>query len=101
MENKPKKKLIRDKIHEIYKLHDIHIAEDEEYKQELTKKLQEEINEFKENDSPEELADIIEVIYSIAKFKNMSIDELEKIRIDKADKRGSFDKRVILKKNFQ
>ena len=95
-----KKKLIRDKIHEIYQLHDIHIAEDEEYGEELRKKLQEEVDEFKENDSPEELADIIEVIYAIARFKDISIDELEKIRLDKADKRGSFDKRIILKKQL-
>ncbi len=93
-----KKKLIRDKIHEIYKFKDIHIAEDEEYRQELTKKLQEEVDEFKEDESPEELADIMEVIYAIAEFKNISKEELEKLRQDKADKRGTFTKRVILKR---
>lgn len=95
-----KKKLIRDKIHEIYELLDTHVAGDEEYALELRKKLQEEVDEYKESESPEELADIIEVIYAIAKFKNISIEELEKIRTDKADKRGSFDKRIILKKEF-
>lgn len=44
----------------------------------------------------EELADVLEVVYSIAKFKGISIEHLENIRKEKAMKRGSFDKMIVL-----
>ena len=42
------------------------------------------------------MADILEVVYRIAQLKGISKEELEKIRIKKADKRGSFDKNLFL-----
>ena len=67
-----------------------------EYRDELIKKLQEEVDEFKKEDNAEELADIIEVVYAIAEFNGISIKELEKIRKEKAEKKGTFKKRIIL-----
>ena len=89
------KKLVRDKIHEIYKFRPMHVAEDKEYEEELIKKLDEEVSEFKQSFAIEELADIIEVAYAISEFRGVSTQELEKIRRDKANKRGKFKKRVI------
>ena len=43
-----------------------------------------------------ELADILEVIYSIVKSRGYSIGELEKIRKEKKEKRGSFDNKILL-----
>ena len=93
-------KLVRDKIIDIIKSNGenpkYHTLTDEEYLVELHKKLFEEANEFVEEDSPEELADLLEVLYSIAKVKNISLEEVEKIRLKKREKRGGFDKKIYL-----
>ena len=45
----------------------------------------------------EELADILEVVYAIAQAKGVSIEELEAIRAKKAEERGAFKDRILLK----
>ena len=93
-------KLVRDRIIDIIRANGenpiYHILSDEEYLNELHKKLFEEANEFVENDDPEELADLLEVIYAIAKHKNINMQEVEQIRLNKRDKRGGFDKKIYL-----
>ena len=42
------------------------------------------------------LADLLELIYAAAVARGYSIEELEATRTDKAQKRGSFDKRIFL-----
>ena len=95
-------KLVRDKIPEIINS-DNRVAitrelDDEEYLNELNKKLQEEVKEYLEDNNVEELADIVEVIYGILNSKNVSIEEFETIRKNKADKRGAFNKKIFLEK---
>lgn len=63
---------------------------------ELEKKLYEEIKEYGESKKIEELADIIEVILAIAKLKGTSRKKLEKIRIEKLNQRGGFEKNLFL-----
>lgn len=70
----------------------------EEYKKQLDVKLQEEIKEYLEDDNIEELADIVEVIYAILEYKNVKLEDFEKIRIDKVEKRGAFKKKIFLEK---
>ena len=53
-------------------------------------------NYCKSGKKPEELADILEVIYRIAKLRGISKEELEEIRIKKVEKRGGFDKNLFL-----
>ena len=93
-------KLVRDKIPEIIKGDNkepiTHIANDIEYWQKLKEKLIEESEEFAKNEKIEELVDILEVIESISTFKNINLDDLERIRKDKAEKRGKFEKRIVL-----
>ncbi len=93
-------KAIRDKIPEIIEESggscNIKILSDEEFLVELDKKLGEELQEYKESKSVEELADIIEVIEKIAKLRGISKEELEKIRINKVEKRGAFEKNLFL-----
>lgn len=93
-------KLIRDKIPEILKNKNIdfitHVASDEEYWNKLKEKLQEEVDEFIKDNNSEELADILEVIYAICDYQNVSKTELEKIREEKAEKRGAFKNKIIL-----
>ena len=44
----------------------------------------------------EELADIVEVIYGILNSMDVSIEEFEKVRKDKAEKRGAFKEKIFL-----
>ena len=93
-------KAIRDKIPEIIQKDgfscNIKDLSDEEFLVEIEKKLSEEVKEYQNDKNPEELADILEVIYRIAKLRGISKEELEKIRIEKNSKRGSFDKNLFL-----
>lgn len=93
-------KLVRDKIPQ--KIQDngevakTEILNDERFLQELHKKLFEETEEFVEEDSVEELADLMEVIYAIARLRGIDMKYVEKIRQEKAQKRGAFEKRIFL-----
>ena len=93
-------KLVRDKIPKIIKekgnIPITHIASEEEYWQKLKEKLKEEVEEFSKDSNEEELADILEVINAICEFKNISKDNLENTRKNKAEQRGSFKERIIL-----
>lgn len=93
-------KLVRDKIPAIIqadgKLAKTRILDDEEYLQELIKKIGEEYEEFKADPSVEELADIQEVLLALAEAMNLGQQELEKTRLDKAAKRGAFKKKIFL-----
>ena len=68
----------------------------EEYLIELDKKIFEEAHEFIEDHSVEELADLIEVISVIMKLKNISLNDVEKARKIKNDKKGKFDNKIFL-----
>lgn len=93
-------KLVRDKIPEIIKEKGknptTHKASDEEYWEKLKEKLNEEVDEFLEESNEEELADILEVINSICDFKNISKEDLERIKLKKKEERGGFEGRIIL-----
>ena len=96
-------KLVRDKIPEIIKNNGeepiTRILTDEEYKIELEKKLYEEYNEVlnsKGNDRIEELADMLEVISSLATLEGESLDKVIEVAKTKSKKRGSFNKKIFL-----
>lgn len=95
-------KLVRDKIPKIIeksgKQCEIEILSDEKYLEMIDKKLDEELAEYHKDKNLEELADLLEVIYAATKARGHSIEELEKVRTEKAEKRGNFDKKILLKK---
>lgn len=95
-------KLVRDKIPEIIeksgKQCEIEILSDEKYLEMIDKKLDEELLEYHKDKNIEELADLLEVIFAATKARGYSIEELEKVGAEKAEKRGSFDKKILLKK---
>ncbi|MBR6649851.1 MAG: nucleoside triphosphate pyrophosphohydrolase [Clostridia bacterium] len=94
-------KLVRDRIPEIIKNNGqacvTEILSTEEYITALDEKLREEMEEYQCDKSIDELADLLEVVYSVAKARGWSIDELEEVRKTKAEKRGGFEKRIFLK----
>lgn len=73
------------------------VLDDKRYNEELDKKLIEEVNEYIEDYSIEEMADIMEVIYAIMDARNMSMEDVEKVRIEKRERKGAFEKKVFLK----
>ena len=93
-------KAIRDKIPEIIQKDghscSVKTLTDEEFLVQLEKKLSEEITEYQNDKNPEELADILEIIYRIAQLKGVSKEKLEKIRIKKSEERGGCDKNLFL-----
>lgn len=95
-------KLVRDKIPEIIentgKTAYCHILNGEEYIAELDKKLNEECAEYQADKSLEELADMLEVMYAIAEARGYSIADLERVRAEKAEKRGGFKDRIFLER---
>ena len=62
----------------------------------LAEKLNEEVAEFQESRSTEELADILEVVRALGEHLGVNIDELEAIRENKAAERGGFYEGVFL-----
>jgi predicted house-cleaning noncanonical NTP pyrophosphatase (MazG superfamily) len=68
----------------------------ESYQQELKRKLQEEVTEFNESDEVEELADILEVVYALARDKGVNQYQLEGMRQQKRENKGGFDQRIFL-----
>ena len=94
-------KLVRDKIpEEINKKSDrkanYRILDDNEYLKELDKKLFEEAHEFVEEHSTQELADLMEVIVAIMKANNISLDDVERARNIKNEKKGKFENKIYL-----
>lgn len=69
----------------------------EEYIYLLEQKLNEELAEYQESKSLEELADLLEVIHAVVKARGWTLKELERVRKDKAAKRGGFEKKILLK----
>lgn len=93
-------KLVRDKI--ITKIENNgnktkhHTANNEEYYSKLKEKLREEVEEFIQDDTLEELADILEVIDAIKEFKQIDELELQSIKEKKKQTNGAFTQRIIL-----
>lgn len=92
-------KLVRDKIPQMLDTKGVsyekRIADDEEFRRELIKKLHEEVGEFMEEGSPEELADVLEVVEAL-----LHLDEYQgvgELKIKKREERGAFTERIILK----
>jgi len=93
-------KLVRDKIPDIIKANGAiaktRMLKDEEYLAALCDKLVEEANEARDDPVIDELADLLEVIMSIAQYRGYSMSQLEAARIVKRKLRGGFEKRIFL-----
>lgn len=94
-------KLVRDRIPEIIEESGAtcvtEILSEEEYLRMIDEKLDEELAEYHKDQNVEELADLLEVIYAAALARGYTLVQLEQIRAEKAKKRGTFSKRILLK----
>ncbi len=94
-------KLVRDRIPEIIcdsgKTCTTEILSEEDYLRMLDAKLDEELQEYHKDQNIEELADLLEVIHATAIAQGYTMEELERVRAEKAEKRGGFDRRILLK----
>lgn len=98
-------KLVRDKIPEIIEGKNetpvTRILDDDEYKLELEKKLYEEYKEVIESSGEDrlfELADMIEVIKSLALLSGKTLEDIIELANGKRNKRGGFEKKIFLEK---
>ena len=95
-------KLVRDEIPRIIeesgKRCEVTVLSPEDYLAMADRKLQEELDEYLESGSLEELADLLEVIRAAAIARGGSIEQVEEIRVRKAEERGGFEKRLCLEK---
>jgi diadenosine tetraphosphate (Ap4A) HIT family hydrolase/predicted house-cleaning noncanonical NTP pyrophosphatase (MazG superfamily) len=92
-------KLVRDNIPELLQQKAVIVQEntlsDAQFVESLTRKLEEEVQEVKNSQNREELieelADLLEVILSLTKQSNITLDEIEKVRKEKKNTKGGFD----------
>lgn len=97
------RKLVRDKIPELIREAGddlkIKILTEPEFEKELKKKLVEEAKELAETPRESllnELADVLELIKSIASHFRISFRDVEKYQAEKRKKHGGFNKKLFL-----
>lgn len=99
-------KLVRDNIPNIIRNKGdepiTRILNDKEYKKELERKLLEEYNEVlsttNSTERIEELADMLEVIISLARLENKNLNDVIEVANKKSKERGSFSEKIFLEK---
>lgn len=97
------RKLVRDKIPDLIKAHgdelETTVLDKAQFEKELRKKLVEESKELieaKEEDLVNELADVLELVKSLASHHKIPFKYLERYQAEKRKKRGGFGKRIYL-----
>lgn len=101
-------KLVRDKIPEIIEsdgeIAFTHELNDSDYRFELYKKLSEECKEVVTSKTSkeilEELADVLEVLRTIACLEGYNLEDVVEIADEKKRKRGGFYKKIYLEKTL-
>lgn len=93
-------KLVRDRIPEIIAFNGqkcvCRTLSQQEYLSALDVKLNEELNEYQQDKSMEELADLLEVIHAVIAARGSTYEQVDTIRLAKKEKRGGFEKRIWL-----
>ena len=97
-------KLVRDKIPQVIvktgKSFETRILPEDEYRSEVHKKMNEELQEYFEatddSEAVEELADLLELNHAASRIHGSSVEELESVRAAKAEKRGAFQEGIFL-----
>lgn len=97
------KKLIRDKIPQVIKAngeeYELRVMGKREFEKELKKKLVEEAKELAESKRDNllnEMADVLELLKSMADFYKINFKLVEKKQVEKRKARGAFKKKLFL-----
>ena len=94
-------KLVRDRIPEIIEASGriciTEVLPNDAYIQALDAKLSEELAEYQQSKSLEELADLLEVMGAVVRARGYTWDDLTRVRKEKRAQRGAFDQRIFLK----
>ncbi|AHF06024.1 nucleoside triphosphate pyrophosphohydrolase [Desulfitobacterium metallireducens] len=102
MDEKQYNKLVRDNIPDIIRndgnIPVTRVLGNDEYIACLHEKLQEEVAEYLKDNSLEELCDVWEVLEAISSVMEFSKDEIERTKLEKAEKNGVFKDRIFLEK---
>lgn len=98
-------KLVRDRIPEIIeragKRCGCETLPQDQYITMLDAKLDEELAEYQQSKSLEELADLLEVMGAVVRARGYTWDQLTDIRMKKKKERGGFEKRILLKEVYE
>ena len=93
-------KLVRDRIPEIIektgKTCRTEILTDEAYLALLDEKLGEELAEYQESKSLEELADLLEVMEAVVTARGYTWEQLQAVKTEKKAARGGFEEKLLL-----
>ncbi len=102
-------KLVRDRIPEIIVADGLQVETRDltqpEIVQELLRKVVEEAKELSEaegtDDISKEMSDVLEILISLSERLGISMDEVEKLRKVRAEKRGRFEKGIYLVRTYK
>ena len=93
-------KLVRDKIPELIRASGrevvCRVVRDQEYNSYLLEKMREELQEFSDEPSLEEAADIYEVFLTFLKNWGIELSDVRKFAQYKSRERGKFDGGIVL-----
>ena len=93
-------KLVRNRIPELIEAQnespDYIILDDESYEKMLEEKLDEEVREYHQDKTIEELVDILEVVIALCESRGFSKEELIKIYQNKHQDKGGFSDKIYL-----
>lgn len=93
-------KLVRDGIPDVIRASGqtpiTRILDAEAFRDQLGRKLLEEVSEFCASGALEELADVLEVVFALAWEQGIDRQQLEEMRQRKARERGGFQRRIYL-----
>lgn len=95
-------KLVRDRIPQIIEEGggscEYHVADSDEFKQRLSDKMREELNEFIVDPCVEEAADMLEVLFALTETIDVDFEDVLEVAHNKFEKRGGFKNRIVLEK---
>lgn len=102
-------KLVRDRIPEIIEADGLRVEtrrlEEEEIISHLKAKAVEESIELKAaetlEDIKKEMADLMEVVTALGEKMQISMEEIEQIRLERKAKRGGFDQGIFLERTYK
>jgi len=93
-------KLVRNRIPELiesqFEFPEYIILDDESYEKMLEEKLDEEVREYHQDKTIEELVDILEVVIALCESRGFSKEELIKIYQNKHQEKGGFSDKIYL-----